>query len=147
MPYADPRPPTNLTWIRTAALAALVAATGRTISELAELDVTDLRLTAQPPQLLLEDGPVELDEDTVRTVRRWLRQRAAITARLEGSDPGYLWIPTKQPGNPRRPDTVLPPLGARRATVRALHAAHRRLVLSLLGRPLRLGELRGPQSS
>lgn len=130
------------TWIRTAALAALVAATGRTISELAELDVPDLRLKAQPPQLLLEDGPVELDEETVRTVRRWLRQRAAITARLEGSDPGYLWIPTKQPGNPRRPDTELPPLGARRATVRALHAAHRRLVLSLLGRPLRLGELR-----
>ncbi|MET7981711.1 MULTISPECIES: hypothetical protein [unclassified Streptomyces] len=34
--------------------------------------------------------PVELDEDTARTLRRWLRQRAAITARLEGTDPRHL---------------------------------------------------------
>ncbi|WP_164657616.1 hypothetical protein [Streptomyces sp. RLB3-17] len=37
------------------------------------------------------------------------------------------------------------PLGAHRATVRALHAAHRRLVFSLLGHALRLGELRPPE--
>jgi integrase len=134
------------TWIRTAALAALVAATGRTVRELAELDVSNLQLKEQPPRLILEDGPVELDEQTVSTLRRWLRQRAAITARLEGTDPGYLWIPTKEPGHPnRRPEDTLPPIGARRAHVRTLHAAHRRLVLNVLGRPLRLGELRLPE--
>jgi site-specific recombinase XerD len=133
------------TWIRTAALAALVGATGRTVSELAELDVSNLHLQQRPPVLMLEDGPEELDEATVRTLRRWLRQRAAITARLEGTDPGYLWIPTKEPGHPRRrPEETIPPLGARRAHVRTLHAAHRRLALSVLGHPLRLGELRPP---
>ncbi|MEU9925108.1 hypothetical protein AB0H51_28135 [Streptomyces griseoluteus] len=141
------RPPTanEATWIRTAALASLVAATGRTVRELAELDVSNLRLSHRPPAVILEDGPVPLDADTVSTLRRWLRQRAAIVARtIEGTDPGYLWVPTKQAGTPRRPENEPLPLGARRATVRTLHAAHRRLVLSLLGRPLRLGELRPP---
>jgi site-specific recombinase XerD len=139
------------TWIRTAALASLVAATGRTVRELAELDVSNLQLQQPPPRLILEDGPEELDEDTVRTVRRWLRQRVAIIDRsrqektFTGTDPGYLWIPTKHSGYPHRgPDKPIP-LGARRATMRTLHACHRRLVLSLLGHPLRLGELRPPE--
>ncbi|MGW1067402.1 hypothetical protein ACWD4F_23145 [Streptomyces aureus] len=87
---------------------------------------------------------MELDETTASALRRWLRQRAAITDQLEGTDPGYLWIPTKQHGHPGRHGDVPIPLGARRATVRALHAAHRRLVFSLLGHPPRLGELRPP---
>ncbi|MFB8025958.1 MULTISPECIES: hypothetical protein [unclassified Streptomyces] len=129
------------TTIRTAALASLVAATGRTISDLAALDVADLQLDHRPhPRVLLEDGTLPLDEDTVRTLRRWLRQRAGITAALGGSDPGYLWVPTKS-GRPRGGHDTPPP-GARRAAVRTLRAAHRNLVLSVLGRPLRPGELR-----
>lgn len=147
------RPPSAYepTWIRTAALAALVGATGRTVSELAELDVSNLHLKDRPPLVVLEDGPEELDDDTARTQRRWLRQRAAIITRLRaegrftGTDPGYLWIPTKQSGYPLRGHDEAIPLGARRATVRALHKAHRNLVLSVLGRPVRLGELRPPQ--
>ncbi|MEU5181105.1 hypothetical protein AB0G49_13745 [Streptomyces longwoodensis] len=139
------RPPSanEVTWIRTAALASLVAATGRTVRELAELDVSNLRLGDQPPVVVLEDGPSELDAETVSTLRRWLRQRKALVTRtIEGTDPGYLWIPTKEPGNANRPEEKPRPLGARRAAVRTLHDAHRRLVLSLLGRPVRLGELR-----
>ncbi|MGW7090044.1 hypothetical protein ACWGH2_42045 [Streptomyces sp. NPDC054871] len=128
------------TSIRTAALAALVTATGREISELAQLDVADLQLDRDPPRVLLETGPHPLDANTVRTLRRWLRQRSGITADLEGSDPGYLWVPTKT-GHPRHgADT--PPPGARRAAVRTLHDAHRRLVLAVLGTPLRPGTLR-----
>ncbi|MGW0844300.1 hypothetical protein ACWD26_30005 [Streptomyces sp. NPDC002787] len=129
------------TTIRTAALAALVATTGRTVSDLARLDTADLQLDRPQPRLLLEDGPVPLDEKTVRIVRRWLRQRAGITAALESdTDPGYLWIPTKQ-GRPRAGHETPPP-GARRAAIRTLHHAHRRLVYNLLGRPLRPGALR-----
>ncbi|MEU1824149.1 hypothetical protein ABZ502_17195 [Streptomyces abikoensis] len=128
------------TTIRTAALAALVATTGRTVSELATLDLDDLQLNHRPPRLLLEDGPHPLDTDTVRILRRWLRQRAGITAALEGTDPRYLWIPTK-PGRPR-PGHQPPPPGARRAAIRTLHATHRRLVLRLLNRPVRPGALR-----
>ncbi|MFF8293548.1 hypothetical protein ACF068_30665 [Streptomyces sp. NPDC016309] len=123
--------------IRTAALAALVVATGRTVSELATLDLADLQLDHRPPRILLDSGPLPLDTDTVRTLRRWLRQRAGITSTLEG-DPGYLWVPTKT-GRPL--DDQVPP-GARRAAVRTLHDAHRRLVLSILGTPLRPGALR-----
>ncbi|MEU3904139.1 hypothetical protein AB0F20_10005 [Streptomyces goshikiensis] len=127
--------------IRTAAVAALVAATGRTVAELASLDVTDLQLDHRPaPRILLEDGPLPLDADTVRILRRWLRQRAGITAALEGTDPGYLWVPT-QPGRPRE-DHNEPPPGARRAAVRTLHSAHRRTVLDILGTPLRPNALR-----
>ncbi|GAA2462840.1 tyrosine-type recombinase/integrase [Streptomyces lavendulocolor] len=126
------------TSIRTAALAALVAATGRTISELAALDVADLQLDHRPPRILLDDGPLPLDTETLRTIRRWLRQRAGITSSLEGTDPGYLWVPTKT-GRPI--DDQVPP-GARRAAVRTLHDAHRRLVLGILGTPIRPGALR-----
>ncbi|MER5482560.1 hypothetical protein ABT024_05000 [Streptomyces sp. NPDC002812] len=129
------------TSIRTAALAALVAATGCTVSELWRLDVADLQLDRRPAsRVLLEAGPVDLDAGTVAIVRRWLRQRAGITAALEGSDPGYLWVPTKS-GRPRGGRDTPPP-GARRAAVRTLHAAHRRLVLDILGTPLRPGALR-----
>ncbi|MFE3609760.1 hypothetical protein [Streptomyces goshikiensis] len=128
------------TSIRTAALAALVAATGCVVSELWLLDVADLQLDRPAPRVLLEAGPVELDADTVRIVRRWLRQRAGITAALEGSDPGYLWVPTKS-GRPRAGQDTPPP-GARRAAMRTLHATHRRLVLDILGTPLRPGALR-----
>ncbi|MFJ3365813.1 hypothetical protein [Streptomyces anthocyanicus] len=128
------------TTIRTAALAALVAATGRTVTELAHLNVEDLQLQRAQPRLLLEDGPLALDEQTVRILRRWLRQRAGITAPLKGSDPGHLWIPTKQ-GRPRAGHDTPPP-GARRAAIRTLHHAHRNLVYNLLGRPLRPGALR-----
>ncbi|MGW0562885.1 hypothetical protein ACWDZ4_20255 [Streptomyces sp. NPDC003016] len=126
------------TTIRTAALASLVAATGYPIRKLAELDTTDLQLDHQPPRILLEEGPLALDAATVRTLKRWLRQRKAIPAVLEGTDPGYLWVPTK----PGRPRGDVPPPGARRAAIRTLHAAHRTLVLGILGTPLRPGALR-----
>ncbi len=121
--------------IRTAAVAALVAATGRTVAQLQALDVADLQLTHRPrPRVLFEGGPVDLDDKTVRILRRWMRQRAGVTADLEGADPGYLWVAT-QPGCVR-PGQDGPPPGARRASVRTLHAAHRRLVYELLGRPV-----------
>lgn len=121
--------------IRTAAVAALVAATGRTVAQLQPLHVTDLKLQDRArPQVLFEDGPVDLDDATVSIVRRWLRQRAGVTAELEGTDPGYLWVAT-QPGHLRTGQDAPPP-GARRAAVSTLHSAHRRLVLELLGRPV-----------
>ncbi|MER7688801.1 hypothetical protein [Streptomyces sp. NPDC097610] len=128
------------TTIRTAALAALVATTGRTVSDLHRLDLADLQLDRPQPRILLEDSPQPLDTQTVQIIRRWLRQRAGITAALESNDPGYLWIPTKQ-GRPRAGHEQPPP-GARRAAIRTLHAAHRRLVYNHLGRPLRPGALR-----
>lgn len=76
-----------------------------------------------------------LDKHTVEILRRWPDVRAGITQALEGSDPGYLWIPTK-PGRERA--GVQPPKpGLTRAAVRTLHAAHRNLVLQVVGVPLR----------
>ena len=70
----------------------------------------------------------------VQILTRWLSARAGIIAELEGSDPGYLWIPTK-PGRPRGGRKPVKP-GLSRAAVRTLHAAHRTLVSQVLGTPL-----------
>ncbi|MEV6312554.1 hypothetical protein AB0M10_28690 [Streptomyces sp. NPDC051840] len=128
------------TAVRTAAVAALVAATGRSVPALQRLDVTHLDLEHRPfPQITLDTGPHPLDKETADILRRWLDIRAGITRQLEGSDPGYLWIPTK-PGRPRG-GAEPPKPGLTRAAVRTLHAAHRNLVLQVFGAPLRPGAL------
>jgi integrase len=134
------------TSLRTAALAALVADTGRSVPELARLNVSALQLDGEA-HVELADGSCPLGSPTVQILTRWLSARAAIIAELEGSDPGYLWIPTK-PGRPRGGREPVKP-GLSRAAIRTLHAAHRTLVTQLLGTPLRPGALRaaGPSHS
>ena len=92
------------TSLRTAALAALVADTGRGVPELARLNVGALHLDGDA-SVEVTDGSCPLGAATVQILTRWLRARAAIIAELEGSDPGYLWIPTKpgRPGGAARP--------------------------------------------
>lgn len=127
------------TSLRTAALAALVADTGRTVPDLARLNIGALHLDADA-HIDLDDGPCPLRNATVQVLSRWLSARAAITAELEGSDPGHLWIPTK-PGRPRGGREPVKP-GLVPAAVRTLHHAHRTLVSQVLGGPLRPGALR-----
>src|SRR5258707_9632242 len=127
------------TAIRSAAVAALVADTGRNVPELARLNVSALYLDGEA-RVDLTDGSCRLGSATVQILTRWLDVRAAIVAELEGSDPGYLWIPTK-PGRPRGGRPPVKP-GLTPAAVRTLHAAHRTLVSQLLGNPLRPGALR-----
>jgi hypothetical protein len=128
-----------LTSLRTAAVAALVADTGRGVPELAHVQVSALHLDGEP-HVDLGGESFPLTDATVQILTRWLAARAAIIAELEGSDPGHLWIPTK-PGRPRGGDPAIKP-GINRAAVRTLHAAHRSLVSQLLGTPLRPGALR-----
>ena len=134
------------TSMRTAALAALVADTGRSVPDLARLNVSALHLEGRE-RIELPDGPVPLRGQTVQVLTRWLGARAEIIGELEGSDPGYLWIPTK-PGRPRGGRPPVKP-GLAPAAVRTLHAAHRTLVSRVLGTPLRPGALRvsGPSRS
>jgi integrase len=127
------------TTLRTAAVAALVAATGQGVPELAGLKVSALHLTGDP-HVDLGDESIPLSDATVQILSRWLSARAEITAELQGSDPGHLWVPTK-PGRPRGGQPPVKP-GLSRAAVRTLHAAHRTLVSQLLGAPLRPGALR-----
>jgi integrase len=127
------------TALRTAAVAALVADTGRGVPELAGLTVSALHLDGDP-RVELDDGPCPLGGPAVQILTRWLAARAEIIAELEGSDPGYLWIPTK-PGRPRGGRPPVKP-GLAPAAVRTLHAAHRTLISRLLGTPLRPGALR-----
>ncbi|MEV5455996.1 hypothetical protein [Streptomyces sp. NPDC052535] len=124
------------TAIRTAAVAALIAATGHSVPQLHKLNVADVDLERRPvPVVTVADSDHPLDKHTAEILRRWLAVRAGITKALEGSDPGYLWIPTK-PGRERA--GVKPPKpGLTRAAVRTLHAAHRSLVLQVIGVPLR----------
>ena len=75
------------TSLRTAALAALVADTGRGVPELARLKVSALRLDGGA-SVEVADGSCPLGAATVQILTRWLRARAAIIAELEGSDPG-----------------------------------------------------------
>ncbi len=134
------------TCLRTAAVAALVADTDRSVPELARLNVRALHMDGEA-HVELADGPFPLGGPTVQILTRWLGARAAIIAELEGSDPGYLWIPTK-PGRPRGGRAPVRP-GLTPAAVRTLHAAHRTLVSQVLGTPLRPGALRasGPSRS
>ena len=127
------------TALRTAAVAALVADTGRNVPELARLKVSALHLDGEA-RVELGDGSCPLGSATVQILTRWLAARAEIIAELEGSDPGYLWIPTK-PGRPRGGRQPVKP-GLTRAAVRTLHAAHRTLVSQVLGTPLRPGAFR-----
>ena len=127
------------TSLRTAAVAALVADTSRTVPELARLKVRALHLDGEA-HVELADVSVPLSSSTVQILTRWLAARAAIIAELEGSDPGHLWIPTK-PGRPRGGQDPVKP-GLTPAAVRTLHAAHRTLVSQVLGTPLRPGAFR-----
>jgi hypothetical protein len=129
-----------MTALRTAAVAALVADTGRGVPELADLNLRALHLDDEDPYAEVEGERMLLTSSTVHILTRWLAARAAITADLEGSDPGHLWIPTK-PGRARGGVPSAKP-GINPAAVRTLHASHRALVSQLLGTPLRPGALR-----
>jgi integrase len=129
-----------LTALRTAAVAALVADTGRGVPELAGLGVSALHLDGSDPRADVDGEQFPLTSSTVHILTRWLAARASIIAELEGSDPGHLWIPTK-PGRPRGGVPANKP-GITPAAVRTLHASHRTLVSQMLGTPLRPGALR-----
>ena len=129
-----------MTALRTAAVAALVADTGRGVPELANLNVSALHLDGSAPRADVGGESVPLTQATVHILTRWLAARASIVAELEGSDPGHLWIPTK-PGRARGGVPSAKP-GISPAAVRTLHASHRALVSQLLGTPLRPGALR-----
>ncbi|HEX3715976.1 MAG TPA: hypothetical protein VHV09_24510 [Trebonia sp.] len=129
-----------MTALRTAAVAALVADSGRGVPELANLNLRALHLDVPDPYAEVEGEQVPLTSSTVHILTRWLAARASITAELEGSDPGHLWIPTK-PGRARGGVPSAKP-GISPAAVRTLHASHRALVSQLLGTPLRPGALR-----
>ena len=129
-----------MTALRTAAVAALVADTGRGVPELAELNISVLHLDGAEPRADIDGESVPLTQSTVHILTRWLAARASIVAELEGSDPGHLWIPTK-PGRARGGVPSAKP-GISPAAVRTLHASHRALVSQLLGTPLRPGALR-----
>jgi hypothetical protein len=129
-----------MTALRTAAVAALVADTGRGVPELADLNVSALHLDGDEPRADVDGESVPLTQATVHILTRWLAARASIVADLEGSDPGHLWIPTK-PGRARGGVPSAKP-GISPAAVRTLHASHRTLVSQLLGTPLRPGALR-----
>ncbi len=130
-----------VTILRTAAVAALVADTGRSVPDLAGLTVSALHLNGTASNggasVDLPDGPCPISEASVHILSRWLSARAALMAELEGADPGYLWIPTK-PGRPRGGQEAVKP-GLTPAAVRTLHAAHRTHVSQVLGSPLRPG--------
>jgi integrase len=128
------------TALRTAAVAALVADTGRGVPELAGLTVSALHLSGGSASVRLGEDSFRLSGETVHVVSRWLSARAALIAELEGSDPGFLWIPVK-PGRPRGGDPPVKP-GLVPAAVRTLHHAHRLYVSQMLGTPLRPGTLR-----
>lgn len=125
-----------VTALRTAAVAALVTDTGHGVPELADLMVSALHLDGEA-HVRLADDSYPLGGPTVQILKRWLDARTAIIADLEGSDPGYLWIPVK-PGRPRGGRPPVKP-GLKPAAVRTLHAAHRTLVSQVLGAPLRPG--------
>jgi integrase len=129
-----------MTALRTAAVAALVADSGRGVPELADLNLSALHLDGADPYAEIEGERVALTRPTVHILTRWLAARASIVADLEGSDPGHLWIPTK-PGRARGGVPSAKP-GISPAAVRTLHASHRALVSQLLGTPLRPGALR-----
>jgi len=129
-----------MTALRTAAVAALVADSGRGVPELAGLNLRALHLDGDRPYAEIDGESVPLTQATVHILTRWLAARASIVVELEGSDPGHLWIPTK-PGRARGGVPSAKP-GISPAAVRTLHASHRTLVSQLLGTPLRPGALR-----
>ena len=93
-----------MTALRTAAVAAVIADTGHGVPEIADLKLSALHLDGdvaggQEASVELDGESYPLTRSTVHVLTRWLAARGSLIAELEGSDPGYLWIPTK-PGRP-----------------------------------------------
>src|SRR6202161_4098386 len=126
--------------LRTAAVGAVIADTGHGVPEIADLKLSALHLDGDEARAEIDGESYPLTGSTLHILTRWLAARASLIAELEGSDPGYLWIPTK-PGRPRGGVPSAKP-GISPAAVRTLHASHRALVSQLLGTPLRPGALR-----
>lgn len=158
---ADSRPATSnpvtlATWERTSALAALVADTGASISDVAVLRLADLSLDTRPVTVRLPQDSHPLGELTAAVLRRWLDTRAVLTAtvrsdrpgvpghRLQGGEVQEVWVTTR-PGRPQ-PGRSAAPAGLP-ASVRALHHAHRALTARLTGAPTRLGLLRSADAA
>src|ERR1700722_5889639 len=134
-----------MTALRTAAVAALIADTGHGVPEIADLKLSALHLDGdaaggQEASVDLDGESFPLTRSTVHVLTRWLAARGSLIAELEGSDPGYLWIPTK-PGRPRGGVPSAKP-GINPARGRPLPPSHRPLVSQLLGPPPRPGPLR-----
>jgi hypothetical protein len=129
-----------MTALRTAAVAAVIADTGRGVPEIADLNLSALHLDGDEARAEIDGESFQLTGSTVHILTRWLAARGSLIAELEGSDPGHLWIPTK-PGRPRGGVPSAKP-GISPAAIRTLHASHRSLVSQLLGTPLRPGALR-----
>ncbi|NVK80062.1 integration host factor, actinobacterial type [Streptomyces morookaense] len=140
---ADTRPPATTTavWERTSALAAMRFSTGRPVSQLAAVLVTDLDLEADIPTVVLGGKPYPLDDLAVRTARRWLDRHSRLTSELEGGEVTALWI-TTGPGRPRFGEPARHPYLP--CTFRTLWAAHHALTSRLLAMPTRIGQLTAP---
>ena len=110
------------TSIRTAAVAALVADTGRAVPELARLNVSALHLEGAA-HVELADGSCPLGAATVQILTRWLSARGGDHRGTRGQRPRLPVDPDQARPTPGRSHAVKP--GLSRAAVRTLHAAHR----------------------
>ncbi|MEV8334292.1 hypothetical protein [Streptomyces niveus] len=137
---ADKRPPrTNQsTWERTSALAALRVATGRPLSQLANLRTHDIALDSREPTVSVQGKAYPLDAATVRIVKRWLDTHTRLTAQLGGGEVAEVWITTK-PGRPRFGEPARHPYLP--CSIRTLRAAQHDLTQRLQPRSTRLGQL------
>jgi hypothetical protein len=118
-----------MTTVRTAAVAALVADTGRSVPDLAGLTVGALHLDGEA-RVDLPDGPCPIGHATVQILHRWLNIRAAIIAELEGTDqararPGRPPVGQAGPGARGGPDPARRPPHAREPGPRRATAAGR----------------------
>lgn len=141
---ADSRPAATTTavWERTSALAAMRFSTGRPVSQLAAVLVTDLDLEADVPTVVLGGRTYPLDDLAVRTARRWLDTHTRLTSQLEGGEVTAVWITTR-PGRPRFGQPARHPYLP--CSFRALWAAHHAVTSRLLAKPTRIGQLTAPE--
>ena len=91
-----------ITALRTAAVAALVADTGRGVPELAGLTVDALHLSGGSPAVKMGDESFRLGAEAVSTVSRWLSARAALIAEPRGQRPRLPVDPRQARPPPRR---------------------------------------------
>ncbi len=131
--------PTPLTALRTAAVAALVADTDRSVAGAGAASASGpCTWTARPASTWL----------TARARSATRRRRPAAVAHRAGGD--HRRAGGQRSGLPVDPDQAGRPRGGREpvkpgltpAAVRTLHAAHRNLVSRVLGVPLRPGAIR-----
>ncbi|WJE00675.1 hypothetical protein [Streptomyces antimycoticus] len=133
------------TWQRSVAVVAVTVCTRRGLAKLHNMKLHDVALEGTLPHVCVAGQWYPLDSLSRSLLTRWLHTHRSLTTGrriiLQGNG---LWL-TTNPNRSRESHSV--PTALPSAKLRTLQAAHRRLMIQVLGLPLLLEQFSGSSES